>query len=198
MPGGGLRRPKGENVTTIPDSLRDYMMGSHLPMSLADAEDEEVPLIAANAAFSTLTGYGEAESLGRNCRFLQRDLRAQPGLEVLRSMMADDQRQTSRSMVINFRKDDTPFVNLLTLTRLRDATKKTRFLFASQYDVTHTAPRDLALYDDRLAEAFRDNLGSREQNHFLIGSIHAVTDAVVTIAQARMLLEEADHAGSLF
>lgn len=185
-------------MSDIPDSLRDYMRDSHLAMSLADAGQDEVPLIAANQAFRTLTGYDEGDILGRNCRFLQHELRDQPGLDAIRQMIADPDRETSRSMVINFRKDGTPFVNLLTLTRLRDATKKTRFMFASQYDVTHTAPRDLAHYDERLLSAFRSDLGERQSNPFLIGSIQAITDAAITIAQARMLLEEADRAGSLY
>nr|WP_281376449.1 PAS domain-containing protein [Sphingomicrobium lutaoense] len=174
------------------------MQSSHLAMSLADAGEGDMPLIAANDGFRKLTGYADSEIVGRNCRFLQHDLREQPGLDAIRLMIADQGRETSRSMIINFRKDGTPFVNLLTLTRLRDATKKTRFMFASQYDVTHTAPRELAHYDDRLVAAFRSDFGERESNQFLIGSIHAITDAAVTIAQARMLLEEADRAGSLY
>lgn len=37
---------------------------------VTDARQPDNPILAVNAAFSKLTGYSEAECVGRNCRFL--------------------------------------------------------------------------------------------------------------------------------
>src|SRR5579871_6258173 len=40
-------------------------------VTVSDASEPDLPIIFANPAFSRITGYSEAEVLGRNCSFLQ-------------------------------------------------------------------------------------------------------------------------------
>ena len=40
-------------------------------ITIADCSQPDMPLIYANEAFARITGYSVAESLGKNCRFLQ-------------------------------------------------------------------------------------------------------------------------------
>jgi PAS domain-containing protein len=40
-------------------------------ITIADCSLPDMPLIYANEAFARITGYSVAESLGKNCRFLQ-------------------------------------------------------------------------------------------------------------------------------
>jgi PAS domain S-box-containing protein len=40
-------------------------------ITIADAHEDDLPLVYANAAFEEITGYPIDEALGRNCRFLQ-------------------------------------------------------------------------------------------------------------------------------
>ena len=38
---------------------------------ISDCSQPDMPIIYANRAFTTITGYGYDEVVGRNCRFLQ-------------------------------------------------------------------------------------------------------------------------------
>ncbi|MEM8963748.1 MAG: PAS domain-containing protein, partial [Acidobacteriota bacterium] len=40
-------------------------------VTIADATQEDMPLVYANRTFETVTGYGSDDVIGRNCRFLQ-------------------------------------------------------------------------------------------------------------------------------
>ncbi len=42
-----------------------------VPMTLADPDLEDCPLIHANSAFEDLTGFSTSWAVGKNCRFLQ-------------------------------------------------------------------------------------------------------------------------------
>ena len=46
-------------------------MGAAPHFVVADPHKQDCPIIFASAGFTALTGYGPAETLGRNCRFLQ-------------------------------------------------------------------------------------------------------------------------------
>jgi PAS domain S-box-containing protein len=55
---------------------------------LVDAQHPERPVVYANPGFCALTGYSEAELLGRNLRFLQGDDREQDGRHRLREALS--------------------------------------------------------------------------------------------------------------
>ncbi|KAM0594339.1 hypothetical protein ACHAPN_005885 [Verticillium nonalfalfae] len=91
---------------------------------LCDLAQPDCPIVYASEAFTFLTGYSNAEILGRNCRFLQA-----PGGKVSRSSprkYVDDRmvKQMRKAVekndevqleVQNFRKDGSPFMNILTM-----------------------------------------------------------------------------------
>ncbi|KAM0278971.1 hypothetical protein ACHAQH_004837 [Verticillium albo-atrum] len=91
---------------------------------LCDLAQPDCPIVYASEAFTFLTGYSNAEILGRNCRFLQA-----PGGKVSRSSArkhvdeklvkkmrkAVEKNDEVQLEVPNFRKDGTPFVNILTM-----------------------------------------------------------------------------------
>ncbi|KAN0065236.1 hypothetical protein ACQY0O_001733 [Thecaphora frezii] len=92
--------------------------------TISDAHHPEQPLLYASETFCRLTGYPLNEILGRNCRFLQA-----PGLPVERG--SERQHTDNRAVehlsrhlgtmrecqasLINYRKDGTPFINLITV-----------------------------------------------------------------------------------
>jgi PAS domain S-box-containing protein len=90
---------------------------------LCDAEQDDYPIVYCSEYFERLTGYSSEEVLGRNCRFLQhpperlhRD-KKQKGINdlvkaELREKIADG--QEARATLVNYRKDGTEFVNVLT------------------------------------------------------------------------------------
>ncbi|KAG4432951.1 hypothetical protein IFR05_011571 [Cadophora sp. M221] len=97
---------------------------SAVALVLCDAEAQDHPILYCSEPFENLTGYSSAEVIGQNCRFLQNP----PGgycsdRNVLHSNSAAKREvkhnmnrgRESRVRFTNFRKDGTPFTNILTL-----------------------------------------------------------------------------------
>ena len=77
--------PIGSKTTLLERALR----ASASPVVVVDIAVADHPIVFANVAFERLTGYLLHEILGRNCRFLQRDDREQPGLDLVRAALAE-------------------------------------------------------------------------------------------------------------
>ena len=92
------------------------------------------PIVFASDGFLELTGYGRYEVLGRNCRFLQGPATDPETVAELRSAVAE--RRECAVRILNYKKDGTPFWNMLTLAAMRDADGEARFLIGVQVDVT--------------------------------------------------------------
>ncbi|MGY4535454.1 diguanylate cyclase (GGDEF)-like protein/PAS domain S-box-containing protein [Pseudomonas sp. TE3786] len=106
---------------------------SPLGISIADARQDDLPLIYCNPMFERITGYQRSEALGRNCRFLQGQERQQGGRHQMRTAL---QRGDAAQVVMrNYRKNGTPFWNEITLSPLRDDQGISHYI-ALQNDVT--------------------------------------------------------------
>ncbi|WP_447413236.1 hypothetical protein, partial [Clostridium perfringens] len=77
---------------------------------------------------------------------LQRDARNEEARAQLRTFLADDTAANVRTTIVNFTKDGTPFINLLYMSRLRSLAGETRYIFASQFDVSRAHPERLQEY----------------------------------------------------
>lgn len=86
---------------------------------LVDAQNPEHPVVYANAAFQSLTGYALGELLGRNLRLLQVDDRDQDGRQRLRESLGRG--ETCHVLLRNYRKDGSLFWNEISVRPLRDA-----------------------------------------------------------------------------
>ena len=114
--------------------LRAAIAQTPTAMVVTDPRREDNPIVGINAAFSELTGYSEAEALGRNCRFLQG-----PGTdraEVARIAEALAERRTARFEVLNYRRDGTPFWNAVHVSPVHDEGGELIRFLGSQWDVT--------------------------------------------------------------
>ncbi len=76
---------------------------------ITDATQPNNPMIYVNPSFERITGYSAAESIGRDCRFLQGGDRNQIGLLDLRQ--AIQEKRECHAVLLNYRKDGTPFWN---------------------------------------------------------------------------------------
>ncbi len=76
---------------------------------ITDATQPHNPMIYVNPSFEKITGYSAAESIGRNCRFLQGSDRHQISLFDLRK--AIQEQRECHAVLLNYRKDGTPFWN---------------------------------------------------------------------------------------
>jgi diguanylate cyclase (GGDEF)-like protein/PAS domain S-box-containing protein len=135
-----------ESQTTL---LERALRASASPVVVVDVAAADHPIVFANVAFERLTGYLLHEILGRNCRFLQRDDREQPGLDSLRAALAG-KRQVS-VVLRNYRRNGGMFWNHLAITPVPDDRGKLTHYVAVLNDVTE-------------ARAERDRL-ERKANH---------------------------------
>lgn len=101
---------------------------------ITDPRMEDNPIVAANGAFCSLTGYSLAEILGRNCRFLNAR-GTEPGLRRALRRAVEEIRPALVELT-NYRKDGTPFRNAVMIAPLLDDGGKIEWFVGSQMDVT--------------------------------------------------------------
>lgn len=93
------------------------------------------PLIFVNEAFERMTGYSKSEIIGQNCRFLQRNVRDQPGIQIVREAIINH--KNCRVVLKNFKKDGTLFWNELSLAPILDSDGKLCYYVGIQKDVSY-------------------------------------------------------------
>ena len=103
-------------------------------VTLSDPDQPDNPIVYANEAFERITGFGQDEILGRNCRFLQGDDHDQPEIERIREALRDDTEITVT--LRNYKKDGTPFTNRFTIRPLFDQEHNVVYYLGIQHDVT--------------------------------------------------------------
>jgi PAS domain S-box-containing protein len=103
-------------------------------ITLADPDLEDAPIIYANKAFERLTGYTQADIIGRNCRFLQGEDCEQEGrYEIKKAMEANAGVEVT---LRNYKKDGTLFYNHLKIVPLFDRKQRVLYYLGVQYDIT--------------------------------------------------------------
>lgn len=108
------------------------------------------PVVAANPAFCALTGYEEAEIVGRNCRFLSGD-RTEPWMtERIREAIRS--RKPALTELLNYRKDGTAFRNAVLIAPIFDAEGEVAWFLGSQVNVGVGTDAPLALRQRRAEE----------------------------------------------
>ena len=128
-----------QDITKDKDAYEKIELFKHLVdvvdtgITISDPSQEDSPLIYVNKTFEKITGYIEAESVGKNCRFLQGDDREQDALQTIRDALKN---QTSCEVELrNYTKDGELFHNLLNITPLYEK-KKLKYFIGVQHDIT--------------------------------------------------------------
>ncbi|KXX66199.1 PAS domain-containing protein [Marichromatium gracile] len=122
-------------------------------ITLSDPDQDDNPIVYANAAFELITGYGREEILGRNCRFLQGEDHDQEGVAQIREAMAGNHPVTVT--LRNYRKDGSRFYNRFTIRPLFDREGRLIYYLGIQHDVTNQveAEAEVARLSALLAKA---------------------------------------------
>ncbi|TPX10214.1 uncharacterized protein E0L32_001411 [Thyridium curvatum] len=132
----GLYAPSGFDMMSIliriatrPNPLVHVgAIDSSCALILCDLQQPDQPIVYASEPFYELTGYSHNEVLGRNCRFLQApggnvapgSSRRYINRDLLRRMRKSVDRNVELQLEVpNFRKNGTPFVNILTMIPVR-------------------------------------------------------------------------------
>nr|AML78032.1 putative LOV domain-containing protein [Lindsaea linearis] len=124
--------PGGEKV--ICSSLMLSLTKVQQSFVLANPHLPDMPIVHASEMFLHLTGYNREEVVGRNCRFLQGPGTDKRAVELLRESLKAEKLCTVR--LLNYRKDKTPFWNLLHIAPVRSNSGKVAFFVGVQLDMT--------------------------------------------------------------
>jgi PAS domain S-box-containing protein len=106
---------------------------SPLAMVITNPLRADNPIEVANPAFCALTGYSEAEVVGRNCRFLAGD-RPEPWISDQIRQALGEQRSVLVD-ILNYRRDGTPFRNGVMIAPMFDDDGRLAFFLGSQVDL---------------------------------------------------------------
>jgi PAS domain S-box-containing protein len=103
-------------------------------ISLTDLRRTDAPIIYVNKGFENLTGYTNAEAIGRNCRFLQGPETDTVTVSKIRTAIASG--DPLLVDLLNYRKDGSKFWNRLSLRPVRDASGSLTHYIGIQSDLT--------------------------------------------------------------
>ncbi|XP_041995139.1 phototropin-1-like isoform X2 [Salvia splendens] len=157
--GGGKER----GFPRVSEDLKDALSTFQQTFVVSDATKPDAPIMYASAGFFKMTGYTSKEVVGRNCRFLQGKETDPEDVAKIREALETGTSYCGR--LLNYKKDGTPFWNLLTITPIKDETGKVLKYIGMQVEVSkHTEgirekttrpnglPESLIRYDARQKE----------------------------------------------
>ena len=113
-----------------------FIHTANIPMTIADPDKPDCPLLSANAAFEELTGYTGSSIVGKNCRLLQGKFPERSRTQAIRKAIED--RKPCTVSLQNYRRNGEPFNNLLSLDPVKLPSGKLLYLgcqFEFGYDI---------------------------------------------------------------
>ena len=124
---------------------------TRMPMIVTDPRLHDNPIVFANAAFLTMTGYARDEIVGRNCRFLQGAETDPETVAEVREAVAAKRDVTVE--LLNYRKDGYAFWNALFVSPIFNEADELVYFFASQLDITRRREAEEELRQAQKMEA---------------------------------------------
>jgi PAS domain S-box-containing protein len=125
-------------VDVLDASLTALVHISPIASVVTNPRMKDNPIVAVNMPFIDLTGYGENEILGRNCRFLSGP-QTEPWLTD-RIKVAVEERRPVLVEILNYKKDGTPFRNALIVAPIYDDAGELEYFLGSQVELDMDAP----------------------------------------------------------
>ena len=166
-----------QDITDRKERERDLRIKSRaleestVGITIADADQDDLPIIYANEGFTRLTGYSTDRVLGDNCRFLQGDGTDDEKVKEIRE--AIESNTPIQTEILNYRADGTPFWNKLTIAPVTGAdTEDVKHYVGIQEDVTVKKRRDRLI--GVLNRVLRHNL--RNDMNTIIGFADTITE----------------------
>ncbi|KAJ9615748.1 hypothetical protein H2200_001825 [Cladophialophora chaetospira] len=119
---------------SLAPGLREASDGLAEVFCLTDPSRKDNPIVFASEEFNRTTQYGMSYVLGRNCRFLQGPQTDPNSIRRIRQALKDGKQH--QEVFLNYRRDGSPFVNLLMMAPLSDSRGVTRYHIGAQVDVS--------------------------------------------------------------
>ena len=157
-------------------------------MTLSDPTEPDNPLVYANEHFCEITGYEEAEVIGRNCRFMQGpETDPETVAEIRRAI---DNESSLSTVLRNYREDGTMFWNRLTIAPIRDEDGAVRNWVGFQTDVTERIEHE---YQLELAETVFENtqdalfvIDVAEDGEFYVDRVNEIYEELTGLSNAEI------------
>ncbi|KAF3780582.1 Phototropin-2 [Nymphaea thermarum] len=165
------------SFSTVPKELKDALSTLQQTFVVSDATRPDCPIMYASAGFFSMTGYSLKEVIGRNWYG--------PDTDHMEVSKIKEALRTGRSYcgrLLNYKKDGTPFWNLLTITPIKDDSGKVE---VSKYTEglnekslrPNGLPKSLIRYDARQKEK----------------AISSITEVVQTVMHPRSNKQMVDN-----
>ncbi|KAL8929928.1 MAG: hypothetical protein Q9208_001072 [Pyrenodesmia sp. 3 TL-2023] len=148
--------------TTMP-IMRELVGGLAEVFCLSDPSMRDNPIVYASEEFYRTTQYGRDYVIGRNCRFLQGPKTDRN--TVARIKEAVRQGQESFETILNYRRDGSPFMNLVMTAPLYDNKGTIRYFIGAQVDITGLVEEGRGL--DSLEKLLNENRRNRNSVGFV-------------------------------
>lgn len=182
---------KERGIPRVSEDLRDALSTFQQTFVVSDATKPDYPILYASAGFFKMTGYSSNQVIGRNCRFMQGKDTDPEDVARIREALQAGKNYCGR--LLNYKKDGTPFWNLLTIAPIKDDTGKVLKFIGMQVEVSkHTEgnkektvrpnglPESLIRYDAR-------------QKDLAVSSVTELVQAVKKPGRPRALSESTNR-----
>nr|AML78582.1 putative LOV domain-containing protein [Talbotia elegans] len=179
------------SIPRVSQELKDALSTLQQTFVVSDATRPDCPIMYASAGFFNVTGYSAKEVIGRNCRFLQGPDTDRVEVAKIREAVKTGKSYCGR--LLNYKKDGTPFWNLLTVTPIRDDSGKVIKYIGMQVEVSkyteglndktlrpNDMPVSLIRYDERQKEK----------------ALSSITEVVQTVKHRRTHSQVHEHEGA--
>ena len=167
-PQGVTARPSGSGHTSergnsldetarvlprVSEELRAALSAFQQTFVVSDATRPDHPILYASAGFFNMTGYSSNEVIGRNCRFLQGSGTDPAEIAKIRQALSAGSNYCGR--LLNYKKDGTPFWNLLTVAPIKDEDGRVLKFIGMQVEVSKytEGSKDTAVRPNGLPES---------------------------------------------
>nr|AML79649.1 putative LOV domain-containing protein [Carapichea ipecacuanha] len=171
----------------VAEDLKDALSTFQQTFVVSDATKPDYPIMYASAGFFKMTGYTSKEVVGRNCRFLQGSDTDPEDVARIREALQAGNGYCGR--LLNYKKDGTPFWNLLTIAPIKDENGKVLKFIGMQVEVSkHTeGAKDKMVRPNGLPESLIRY--DARQKEMAASSVTELVDAVKKPQRPRSLSE---------
>nr|AHZ63874.1 phototropin [Lycopodium deuterodensum] len=130
----GTNDLSSSHIPRVSKDLKDALSTFQQTFVVSDATKPDFPILYASAGFFDMTGYSSKEVIGRNCRFLQGARTDSADVANIREALSAGGSYCGR--LLNYKKDGTPFWNLLTISPIKDDNGKILKFIGMQVEVS--------------------------------------------------------------
>ncbi|KAJ5371971.1 PAS-associated C-terminal [Penicillium concentricum] len=178
---------------TLPDKFQGTADALAEVFCLTDPSRPDNPIIFASGEFHRTTQYGIDYVLGRNCRFLQGPKTNPNSVRRIREALKAGRPHSE--LFLNYRRDGSPFMNLLQMAPLCDSRGNIRYFIGAQVDVSGLAMEGAQMESLQDIQAQKENPGTGGQ---IIKESKSEFQELSELLSPRELQNVREHGGTLF